>query len=179
MGRVRQAGRVGLVGFTLMLSAAPGARQLLPPPGDGDIRTVYWELQNVSDLWLTLEPRTVKGERAPLMTFTYRFPGKRQNEAARDVEVQAFSERFWAPRAELWFELDGAERIDLSAPAHNTPLLEGGASDYWSGRVPIGVMRRIASAHQVRGSSLGFPFELSAPQRQAIRTWLERTESRR
>ena len=168
-----QAGQVGL------LLAAIGAAQLLPPPGDGDIRTVYWELQNVSDVWLTLEPRTVKGERAPLMTFTYRFPGKRQNEAARDVEVQAFSERFWAPRAELWFELDGAERIDLSAPAHNTPLLEGGASDYWSGRVPIGVMRRIASAHQVRGSSLGFPFELSAPQRQAIRTWLERTESRR
>jgi len=91
--------------------------------------------------------------------------------------VQAFSERFWAPRAELWLELDGQERIDLSAPTRNTPLLEGGASDYWSGRIPIGVMHRIADAHKVRGSSLGFPFELSAAQRQAIRAWLERVES--
>ena len=165
-------GQVGL-----LLIAALGAAQLLPPPKDGDIRTVYWELQNVSDVWLTLEPRTPKGERAPLITFTCRFPGKRPHEAAREVEVQAFSERFWAPRAELWFDLDGNERIDLSAPTRNTSLLEGAASDYWSGRIPIRVMQRIADAHQVRGSSLGFPFEMSASQRQAIRAWLERVES--
>ena len=44
-------GQVGL-----LLIAALGAAQLLPTPKDGDIRTVYWELQNVSDVWLTLEP---------------------------------------------------------------------------------------------------------------------------
>ena len=92
-----------------------GAAQLLPPPRDGDIRTVYWELQNASDVWLTLEPRTAKGERAP---------------------------------------------------------------DYWAGHVPIGVIRWMARAKRITGSSLGFPFELSASQRQAIRTWLERIESR-
>jgi hypothetical protein len=167
------------VGFRgLLLIAALGAAQLLPPPGDGDIRTAYYELQNVTDVWLTLEPRTLKGERAPLVTFTYRFPGRRQTAPAREVEVQAFSERFWAPRAELWFELDGDERIDLSAPAPNAALLTGAASDYWSGRLPIDAMQRVARAHRIRGSALGFPFELSPSQQRAIGNWLDRVTLR-
>jgi hypothetical protein len=158
----------------VLLIAALGAAQLLPPPGDGDIRIAFWELQNQTDVWVTLEPRTTKGERAPLVTFTHRFPGRRQAAPAPEVEVQAFSERFWAPRAELWFELDGGERIDLSAQTPNAALLTGAASDYWSGRMPIEAMQRLARAHRINGSALGFPFELSASQRQAIRTWLER-----
>jgi hypothetical protein len=164
----------------LVLVTALGAGQLLPPPRDGEIRTVYYELQNVTDVWLTLEPRTAKGERAPLVALTYRFPGRRQTTSPREVEVQAFSEQFWAPRPELWFELDG-QRIEPppSVPGPATGLLTGVASDYWSVRLPIDVMHAIASAHRVQGSSLGFPFELSASQLQAIRTWLARIELRR
>ena len=156
-----------------VLLAALGAAQLLPPAGDGDIRTVYYELQNVTDIFLLLEPRTFKGERAPIVTFTCRFPGRRHTVAPREVEVQASAGQFWAPRAELWFELDGREVVNLSAPLSNAPLLEG-TPDYWSGRVPIDVLRRMARAQRINGSSLGFPFELSASQRQAIRAWLER-----
>jgi len=141
-----------------VLLAALGAAQLLPPAGDGDIRTVHYERQNVTDIFLLLEPRTLKGERAPIVTFTGRFPGRRHT---------------LAPRAELWFELDGREVVNLSAPLPNAPLLEG-TPDYWSGRVPIDLLRRMARAQRINGSSLGFPFELSASQRQAIRAWLER-----
>jgi hypothetical protein len=160
------------------LIAALGAAQLLPPAGDGDIRVVYWELQNVTDIWLTLEPRTLNGERAPLVTFTCRFPGRRHTVAPREVEVQASAGQFWAPRAELWFELDGGERIDLSGPAPRTALLTGPGADYWSGLMPIDVMHRLGRAQRITGSSLGFPFELSASQRQAIRAWLERITPR-
>jgi len=163
--------------FAFVLLAALGAAQLLPPAGDGDIRTVYWELQNVTDIFLTLEPRTLKGERAPILTFTCRFPGKRQTAPPREVEVQAYAGQFWAPRAELWFELDGIEIVNLSASPSNTSLPEG-APDYWSGRLPIDVMRRLAQAPRIRGNALRFPFELSASQRQAIRAWLERITPR-
>jgi hypothetical protein len=163
---------------SLLLIAALGAAQLLPPAKDGDIRTVYWERpQNVTEIFVTLEPRNVKGERAPLITLTCRFPGKRQTAPPREVEVQASAGLFWAPRAELWFELDGREVVNLSAPVPNTPLREG-TPDYWSERLPIDVIHRMARAQRINGSSLGFPFELSAAQRQAIRAWLERIESR-
>jgi hypothetical protein len=110
---------------SLVLIAALGAGQLLPPPGDGDVRTVYWELQNVTDIFLTLEPRSVTGDRAPVVTFTWRFAGKRQTAAPQDVEVQASAGLFWAPRAELWFALDETERLDLSAKPATIGLLEG------------------------------------------------------
>jgi hypothetical protein len=164
--------------FSLLLAAAFGASQLLPPPGDGDIRTAYYELQNRTEIWLTLLPRTAAGQRAPLMTFTHAFPGTRQTVAPREVTVQAFSELFWAPRPVLWFELDGRERIDVAADPPNRGLLTGAASDYWSGRLSIETIRRMARAQIVNGSSLGFPFQLSASQRQALGAWLERIAPR-
>lgn len=161
----------------VLLLAALGAVQLLPPAKDGDIRTVDWELQNVTDIFLTLEPRSITGERAPILTFTCRFSGKRQTTSPGEVEVRASAGQFWAPRAELWFELDGREIINLGAPVPGTPLLEG-TPDYWSARAPIDVIQRLARAQRVNGGSLGFPFELSAAQRQAIRAWLERITPR-
>jgi hypothetical protein len=174
VGRVRQVGQV--IAFVVMLTALDAA-QLLPPPKDGDIRVVHWELRNATDIFLTLEPRSVTGERAPLLTFTHRFPGTRQTAAPIEVEVQAFAGQFWAPRAELWFEIDGREIFNLGPPLPGTSLLEG-TSDYWSGRMPIDVARRMARAKRINGGSLGFPFELTASQRLAIRTWVERITPR-
>ena len=173
-GQAGQAGQVGPVALLIaVLGTALGAAQLLLPPSDGDIRTVYWELQNRTDVWLTLETRNAKGERAPVVTFTYSFPGKRQTAPPRDVEVRALAGQFWAPRSELRFQLDGGEVLNLSAPQANAALIEG-SPDYWSGHVPIEAIRRMAHAQRITGSSLGFAFELSATQRQALRTWLER-----
>jgi hypothetical protein len=156
----------------LILVTALGGGQLLPPPRDGDIRTAYYELQHVTDVWLTLEPRTIDGKRAPTMTFTYRFPGKRQAAPPREVEVRGLVGQFWAPRGELRFELDGREVVTLSAVQNGT--LGEGAVDSWSATVPMELMERLARAQRISGSSLGFRFEFSGPQRQAIRTWLER-----
>jgi len=160
----------------LVFSAALGAAQLLPPPRDGDIRTVFWELQSRTDIFLTIEPRNVKGERAPTLTFTYNFPDKRQTSPPREVEVRAFAGQFWAPRAELWFDLDGKERLDVSAGVPAIGLLQGAADDYWGGPLPIEAIYRMVLVPRIRGSALGFPFELSASQRQALRAWLDRID---
>ena len=55
------------------LGAAP---QLLPPPKDGDIRDVYWELRKESETWLSLELKTEDGRPAPFLTFTHFYSGK-------------------------------------------------------------------------------------------------------
>jgi hypothetical protein len=158
------------------LSATTSAWQLLPPPGDGDIRVAYYELQNRSEVWLTIEPRAPNGDRAPLLTFTHHFLGKRQTAAPREVLVQACAGQFWAPRAELWFDLDGKERLDVSPGLSNVGLLVGAGGECWGGEISIDAIYRMALVQHVRGSSLGFPFDLSASQRQALRAWLDRID---
>src|SRR6185295_18523246 len=99
-----------------LLIAMLGVGGLPPTPKDGDIRLAYWDVQNVTEISITLEPHATNGQRAPILTFTYRFPGKLQKELPREVEVQASAGLFWAPRAELWFELEGREVVNLGAP---------------------------------------------------------------
>lgn len=160
---------VGILVAAASLGMAP--LQLLPPPGDGEIRTVYWELQGVSDVFLTLEPRTATGTRAPFLTFTHRFAGRRPTAPPKDVEVRAFAGQFWAPRSELWFILDETVRIDLRV--YGTAPAESGF-DSWSGSISIATLRRMTQAQRITGNALRFPFELNDSQRNSLRTFLDR-----
>ena len=159
-----------LVASTLAVGGALTPPQLLPPPGDGDIRQVYWELQNRSEVWLTLEPKTTKGERAPMLTFTFNFAGKSPAAPPSNVEVRAYAGTVYAPRADLVFVLDARQRIDLSSGR----LLSGTPSDYVAGTMTIAVLKQMAVASQVTGNALGFEFELTDAQRKAIAAFHDR-----
>ena len=149
--------------------------QLLPPPGDREIRAVYWELRNESELWLTLQPVTRGGgAHAPMLTITWHFAGRRPTAPPRELDVRAYAGAVFATRVEFWLLLDGEHRVDL-APAGRTPgLISGTPSDYVSHLIPLETLRQIARAKQVSGNALGFEFELTEPQRAAIATFLER-----
>jgi len=164
---------VGIVVAVASLGMAPF--QLLPPPGDGEIRMVYWELQNVSDVFLTLEPRAANGDRAPVVTFTQRFPGRRPTTPPKEVEVRALAGQFWAPRGELWFALDETVRIDLTVYGNATTADSG--SDSWAGSISMATLRQMTLAQRVSGNALGFPLELSGSQRRALRTFFDRISS--
>jgi hypothetical protein len=168
-------------GSPLFSSIAPvvplNAFQLLPPPGDREIRGVYWELRNESEVWLTLEPANAKGDRAPLLTFTIRFPGKVPVRQPTDVEMRAYAGMFWAPRVEFWFLLNDTDKIELVPSSGTFGLTEGTPSDYLSETVPIDTLKRIASARRITGNALGFEFELTGAQRIAINVFLERIQS--
>lgn len=153
-----------LVASALAVSGILSPPQLLPPPGDGDIREVYWELQNRSEVWLTLEPKTTKGERAPMLTFTFNFAGKRPASPPTNVEVRAYAGTMYAPRADLLFVLDARQRIDLSSGR----LLSGTPSDYAAGTMTMALLKQMAVASQITGNALGFDFELTEKQRKAI-----------
>ena len=149
--------------------------QLLPAAGDGDIRAVYWELQNQTDVWLTLEPRDAGGARAPLLTFTYRFAGKRPEGPPTHIDVRAYAPPLWAGRATLWFLLDGREKIDLGSSPGG--LIGGVPSDYLLQTIPIEMFKRFASAKRISGEALGSDFELTESQRLAVRAFLEQVLS--
>jgi len=158
------------------LLGAPAAAQLLPPPGDGDIRVVYWDLLKQTEVWLTLEPRSPAGERAPLLTFTDRFRGRRPAGPRREVEVRAYVGTFWAPRAELWLLADG-QRIEFGSGARQLGFVSGAPSDFLSETISIEMLKQIGAAERVTGVVLGFEVELTAAQRQALRMFLVRVLS--
>ena len=163
------------VGVVLMPAglAVVTAEQLLPPPVDGDIRVVHWDLQNRSQVWLTLEPKAPDGTPAPLLTLAWDFAGKRPVSPPTQIELRAYAGVFWAPRVELWLALDDEARFDLVAgPVFG--LVSGVGSDYLPAAVSIETLQRIADARRVAGNALGFPFELSDAQRLAVRAFLER-----
>ena len=151
------------------LFVASSAVQLLPPPRDGEIRVVYWELRNESQVWLTLEPKSAQGRAAPMVTFTHSFAGKLPGPSASQIEGRAFG---WAPRAELSFVLDDRETIDLSPPGGL--MTSGVPSDYVSATVGVDVLRKLARAGKVTGKALGVEFDLTSSQRKAIATFAQR-----
>jgi hypothetical protein len=158
-----------IVLFAYALCAASATTQLLPPPKDGEIRVVHWELRAESQVWLTLEPRSSKGAAAPMLTFAHTFPGKPPGPSASQIEIRAFG---WAPHAELSFVLDDRETIDLSPPGG--VLTSGVPSDYVSATVSVDVLRKLARATKITGRALGVDFELAPSQRKALATFAKR-----
>jgi len=164
---------------TILVFVAVTPFQLLPPPGDREIRTVHWELRNESEIWLTLEPSDAKGHRAPLLTFTQRFPGRVPPQQPTDVEVRAYAGMFWSPRVEFWLLLNDTHKIDLvSSFSQVFGLIQGTPSNYLSETIPIATLKQIASARRITGNALGFEFELTSAQGAAIAAFLERMKSR-
>ena len=153
--------------------------QALPPPRDGDIRVLYWELTNRTQVWLTLELRSLDGKPLPTgmnLTFTVEFPGKRPSRPLDRIEVRANAGYMWAPKIELSFKVDGRETIDLTPPGL-VSLVEGAVWNYLPVEVSIETLRRLASAKHIDGNALGLEFELTDSQLKAIRTFYERVRS--
>jgi hypothetical protein len=156
---------------------APG--QALPPPGDGDIRVLCWELTQQTDVWLTLELRTPEGKAQPTgmnMTFTLQFPGKRPPHPVEEIEVRVNAGFLWAPRVQLRFVLNGRDRLEM-APPGMVSLVTGSVSDYLPVTISVETLGQLARAKHIEGNALGLEFALTDFQRHAIRTFYERVLS--
>src|SRR5688572_12686231 len=143
-------------------------RQPLPPPGDGEIRIIYWELRNESELWLTLEPRSGDGRHKRMLTITWRFPGRRPSAPPNELDVTAYAGPLFGGRVEFWLMLDAEHRVDLAPPGRTAGLISGIASDYVSHLISLDTLQKIARAQRGSGHALGVDFELTGSQRAAI-----------
>jgi hypothetical protein len=158
---------------------APASEQALPPPRDGDIRVLYWELTNRTQVWLTLEPQSADGKPLPAgmnLTFSVEFTGKRPNRAMDRIDVRANSGFMWAPKVELWFQLDGRDIIDPTPPGM-VSLTEGTPWNYLQAEISVDTLARLTRAKHIDGNALGLEFELTASQLKAIRAYYERVLS--
>ena len=167
------------VWLTVVLVAAASTHgQALPPPRDGDIRVLYWEIQKRTQVWLTLELRSREGKALPTgnLTFSIEFPGKRPARQIQTIEATANAGFMWAPKVELSFFVDGRENISVVPPGV-VGLNEGVGSSYLPVQLSLEVLARLARAKHIDGKALGLDFELTDFQLTAIRTFYERVLS--
>ena len=168
---------VWLVGA--LVAATTTRAQALPPPRDGDIRVLYWEIQKRTQVWLTLELQSRDGKPLPTgmnLAFWVEFPGKRPLRPVQTIEIQANAGFMWAPKIELSFLIDGRESISV-APPGLVSLTEGAVWNYLPAEISVEVLARLARAKHIDGNALGLEFELSERQLNALRTFYERTIS--
>lgn len=171
---------LAMVALVLAASLRAGGAlpQLLPPAGDGDIRANYWEGLDQTQVWLTIEPKSPDGKPGPTamnLTFGRTFSGKVPGGPAALFDVRASTGMMWAPRIELWFDADGG-KVDLASGA-GPGFQNGGGADYLAASIPVETLKRIAAASRITGNALGFAFELTPSQRQALRTFVARALS--
>ena len=164
-------GLVSALAF-VVLAWAP-LSQLLPPPKDGDIRDVYWELRKESETWLSLELKTADGRPAPFLTFTHFYSGKPPGPPASQIEVRAYG---WAPYADLVFLIDDKQTIDLTP--RDGILTSGTPTDFVRGTLTLDGLRQLARAGRIAGHTLGVNFVLQDSQRKAIAAFHDRVSGR-
>lgn len=169
---------VALVVSLLVTSSDVEMRAQVSPPRDGDIRVVYLEALNQTEVWLTLEPKSAVGKPAPPgmnLTFTHQFAGKRPVIRPADIVVRAYVGLLWAPQVEFWLALD---RSAIMAPAPEVVSASGdGGMSHLQMTITIEMLRKIAHAKRVEGNALGLEFELSDSQRRALRVFLDKVVS--
>jgi hypothetical protein len=148
--------------------------QTLPPPRDENIRVVFYELLNQSEISLTLEPKARDGKPAPTLHLAYRFAGKTPTSSPTEFELRAYVGMFWAPRPELSLTLDDDEPVELSG---TQAIYSELAMEAVTARLSIDALRQIANARRVTGSALGFPVELSTSQIRSVGIFLDRVRA--
>jgi hypothetical protein len=162
------------------LAAASAFAQTLPPPRDGDIRVMYYEALDQTEVWLTLEPRSPAGEKLPVsLDVTAIYPGRHPVAPLARVEVRAHVGQLWAPQPGLRLVADGK---DLAfeppgpSPVYAGPL-GGSTLTGVTGAVSLPTLERMAAAHKLGGNALRLEFALDGAQRAAVGRFTKRVLS--
>jgi hypothetical protein len=169
---------VAAVAFAVSLWMGGPMAQAAPPARDGEIRVAYSDLLRETEIWLTIEPRSPEGTPAPsgmVLTVRRTFDGKVPRGPAALFDVRVSAGLMDAPRAELSLAADSGE-VDL-AGGNPHALQKTGEGVSLAATIPAETLKRGAAASRITGNALGFSFELTASQREALRTFVARAMS--
>jgi hypothetical protein len=192
-----QEKRSGKERGVIAVYALPLALLLLQAPGDGwalvqaparEVRTLYWDLFQTTEVWLTVLPQ--EPERRVRLVFQAFFAGREVKGPPRSVVVRAL---FWSqPPAEaftliepsLRFVIDG-NAVDLTGPggcsmfaapdASCFPLYPcvGCSANGVGIKLEPPLLQALASGKIVQGKALGFPFVLSVADHSALAQFVD------
>ncbi len=182
------------VAFLLLpfLFQTPGNGWTLVPAPPREIKRVYWELFETTEIWVRLAPEDPAGN-PPLVHLMFQafFPGRAERDpysglpqwpkgAPAGLAVRAEPNLLTVVRElSLRFVVDG-RTLDLTAPGsryRNLPCLV--ATDDCTPRaieaeLELSVLRSLSTARSVRSQVLGFTFELTTADQLALKEFAAR-----
>jgi hypothetical protein len=171
---------------------SPGTGWVMAQAPPRDVRRIYWELFQTTEVWVRLTPSDANGT-PPLLSLVFQafFPGRAPREPysllpqwptgvpARLV-VRAEPFPLTAVRdLSLRFVLDDYA-FDLTGPGSRYAILPCGlgSDDCTPNAVEVdlhpSLLRALTAARTVRGTALGFPIQLAAADQGALRDFAER-----
>jgi hypothetical protein len=169
---------VAAVAFAVSLWMGGPMAQAAPPARDGEIRAGYDAVLGRTEIGLTIEPRSPDGKPAPdgmVLTVRRTFDGKVPRSPVALFDVRVSAGLMPAARPELTLAADGGA-IDL-AGGDPQALQKTSEGVYLEATIPAETLKRVAAASRITGNALGFSFELTASQREALRTFVARAMS--
>jgi hypothetical protein len=184
-----RARRTAIVLAGLVCLAAPSARA--QAPGDGwalapapprEIRHLYWDLFQTTEVWLRLEPVDPDGK-PPLVHLIFQafFAGRETKPPPSRTVVRAQPFPLTVVRNLTLRFAFGGETLDLTGPGARYRLLypvcgpdDSCAANAVEAEIGFPELRTLAAAPSVRGEALGFPIALRAEDKDALARLLAR-----
>ena len=165
----------------MLLLQAPGDGWALAQVGPQQVKTIYWELFDASETWVSIIPAGPEGEQ-PLvrMIFQAFFAGKEPKGAPNRVVIRALSLPLTVVKEYSLRLIVDEEAFDLGSSCMpqggaGPPCLllypvcsEGCAANGLAVDVHPALLEKIAEAHSVTGTVLGYPVMLSSADLAAV-----------
>jgi hypothetical protein len=181
----------------LLLLQAPGDGSALVPLPLREVKRLYWDLFQTTEIWLRLIPENPEGK-PPLVSLVFQafFPGRAERDPYSGLprEPKGPPARL-ALRAQplpltlirelsLRLVIDG-KRVELTGPAsryRNLPCLvatDDCTPNAVEAELQPSILRALIMARTVRAEALGFPVELTGADQVALTDFVTRIGLRR
>jgi hypothetical protein len=171
------------VAFSLFMLQAPGSGWVVAPAPPQQVRRVYWDLFQTTEVWVRLTPSDSDGS-APLVSLIFQafFPGRAPLEpyslqpqwpkgtpARLVIRPEPFP--LTAIRTlSLRFVIEGYA-FDLMGPGSRYTILSCGddcTDNTFEAELDPALLRALVTARMVDGEALGFPIRLAPSDQRAL-----------
>ena len=163
-----------LLGVTLLILQAPGDGWGMVDSRPREVKRLYWDLFQTTEVWVTLSPVTANTVAGPRFAFQAFFPGREVKGRPQRMQVKALA-GVVATDLSLRVTIDG-KTTDLTGPDGSSFLLyppcsEGCSANGVAADLKPELLRSMLVAASVEIVALGSTFRLSPEDRGALGTF--------
>jgi len=157
---------------------APGDGGALTDSKPGEIKSIYWDVFDTTEVWLRVSPEAADGKGpAPLrLVFQAFYPGRQPKGPPKRLGVRVVGPA--VADLSLRLTIDG-KTFDLTGPEGSSRLLfpvpscQECSANGVDAELKPSVLRALASAASAGGTALGVPFVISSSDRKALQAYVE------